>query len=115
MATPFSFPSSSQGIGGSTRQAPTTKPAPVDLPALRNASQILLEQLAKDAQIIPDLGETLTACEFGKHSAGYTSLTLSSWKPVFGVLQRVCGRYTSALSKAEVYWDSRWPFPILRK
>ncbi|KJA29400.1 hypothetical protein HYPSUDRAFT_32851 [Hypholoma sublateritium FD-334 SS-4] len=65
MATSFAqsraFPSSPQNLGGPTRQAPATKPTPVDLPALHNASRILLEQLAKDAQIIPDLGETLTA------------------------------------------------------
>ncbi|KDR84906.1 hypothetical protein GALMADRAFT_233368 [Galerina marginata CBS 339.88] len=63
MATPSSqlphFAPSSQN-NNSTRQA-GTKPAPVDLPALQNASHLLLEQLGKDAQIIPDLGETLTA------------------------------------------------------
>lgn len=48
----------------STRQLPPPKPAPVDLPALQNASRVLLEQLGKDAQTIPDLGETLTAGTF---------------------------------------------------
>jgi nuclear pore complex protein Nup155 len=38
------------------------KPIPVDLPSLQNASRILYDQFTKDAQIIPDLGETLTAC-----------------------------------------------------
>jgi nuclear pore complex protein Nup155 len=36
-------------------------PVPVDLSALQNASCVLLDQFAKDAQIIPDLGDTLTA------------------------------------------------------
>jgi hypothetical protein len=35
-------------------------PAPVDLAALQNASDVLTAQFAKDAQIIPDLGDTLT-------------------------------------------------------
>lgn len=43
--------------------ATTTRqiPVPVDLAALQNASRVLLDQFAKDAQIIPDLGDTLTA------------------------------------------------------
>ncbi|KAH9487013.1 putative nucleoporin [Psilocybe cubensis] len=59
-----SFPlpnTSTQNNPTSTRQVPGTKPAPVDLPALQNASRVLIDQLEKDAQIIPDLGETLTA------------------------------------------------------
>ncbi|KAF9455109.1 nucleoporin [Macrolepiota fuliginosa MF-IS2] len=47
------------------------KPVPVDLPALQNASRILYDQFAKDAQIIPDLGETLTASG-GQASASYS-------------------------------------------
>jgi len=38
------------------------KPATVDLPALQNASNVLLEQLSKDAQIIPDFGHAITSC-----------------------------------------------------
>ncbi|KAF9481024.1 nucleoporin [Pholiota conissans] len=77
MAAPFSqsraFPASSstRNVANATRQAPTTKPPPVDLPALQNASRVLLEQLAKDAQIIPDLGETLTASG-SQFSASYS-------------------------------------------
>jgi len=58
----FAASSSAPNNDSNTRQAPGTKPAPVDLPALQNASHVLLEQLSKDAQIIPDLGESLTAC-----------------------------------------------------
>lgn len=37
------------------------KPAPVlDLPALQNASRVLHDQLTKDAQVIPDLGEMMS-------------------------------------------------------
>ncbi|KAJ7125656.1 nucleoporin [Mycena crocata] len=46
-------------------------PVPVDLSALQNASQVLHEQFAKDAQIIPDLGDTLTA-PGGQASASYS-------------------------------------------
>jgi len=61
----FPAPSSStQDNDNTIRQASGSKPGSVDLPALQNASRILLEQLTKDAQIIPDLGETLTACMF---------------------------------------------------
>ncbi|KAF9568469.1 nucleoporin [Agrocybe pediades] len=58
---PFAASSSNQPTDSTSRQAPTSKPVSVDLPALQNASRILLEQFTKDAQIIPDLGETLTA------------------------------------------------------
>ncbi|KAF8168187.1 nucleoporin [Crassisporium funariophilum] len=69
---PFAASSSSTSrINASARQTLTTKPAPVDLPALQSASRVLLEQLAKDAQIIPDLGETLTA-PGGQASASYS-------------------------------------------
>ncbi|CAA7258664.1 unnamed protein product [Cyclocybe aegerita] len=57
----FGASTSGQNNGDATRQAPGTRPIPVDVPALQNASRILLEQLAKDAQIIPDIGETLTS------------------------------------------------------
>ncbi|KAJ6621663.1 nucleoporin [Mycena sp. CBHHK59/15] len=40
---------------------PRQIPAPVDLVALQNASRVLQDQFAKDGQIIPDLGDTLTA------------------------------------------------------
>ena len=40
-----------------------SKPAPVlDLPALQAASQVLQEQLVKDSQIVPDLGELICEC-----------------------------------------------------
>ena len=35
----------------------------VDLPALQNASRVLLDQLARDAQGIPDYSDLLTACK----------------------------------------------------
>lgn len=41
-----------------------SKPAPVvDLPALQSASRVLQDQLIKDAQVIPDLLDTLTTRE----------------------------------------------------
>jgi len=47
--------------GISARQVLPAKPTPVDLPALQSASRVLQDQFVKDAQIIPDLGDTLTA------------------------------------------------------
>ena len=60
MATPLAQASNSSNTANFTRQPPSTKSDVVDLSALQSASRVLLEQLAKDAQIIPDIGETLT-------------------------------------------------------
>lgn len=53
------FPAS---FSGRPRNGQTvSKPPPVlDLAALQTASHVLQEQLAKDAQIVPDLGDMLT-------------------------------------------------------
>ena len=59
MATPLAQASNSSNTANFIRQPPSTK-SDVDLSALQSASRVLLEQLAKDAQIIPDIGETLT-------------------------------------------------------
>ncbi|EAU93155.2 nucleoporin Nup157/170 [Coprinopsis cinerea okayama7 len=63
--------SGSHVLGSSVRQAPAPRPAPVDLNALQNASRVLVDQLAKDAQVIPDLGETLTG-GVGQASGNYS-------------------------------------------
>ena len=60
MATPLAQASNSSNTANFTRQPQSTKSDVVDLSALQSASRVLLEQLAKDAQIIPDIGETLT-------------------------------------------------------
>ncbi|KAJ7492694.1 nucleoporin [Mycena latifolia] len=54
-------------MAATTRQIPV----PVDLATLQNASRVLQDQFAKDAQIIPDLGDTLTAAG-GQASAAYS-------------------------------------------
>ncbi|KIM48278.1 hypothetical protein M413DRAFT_439999 [Hebeloma cylindrosporum] len=77
MDSPFSHSrpfaaSSSTNPTTSTRQALGSKPTPVDLPALQNASHVLLEQLSKDAQIIPDIGDALTAS--GSQASGSYSI-----------------------------------------
>jgi hypothetical protein len=62
----FAPSSSSGGVGGLVNANHTvvrrsSKPAPVvDLGALQNASRVLQDQFAKDAQIIPELGDMLT-------------------------------------------------------
>ena len=50
--------------GGKLRQAQAaSKPAPVlDLTALQAASRVLQEQLVKDSQIVPDLGDMICEC-----------------------------------------------------
>lgn len=60
MATSLAQASTSSNTANFTRQPPSTKSDVVDLSALQSASRVLLEQLTKDAQIIPDIGETLT-------------------------------------------------------
>ncbi|KAG6818004.1 hypothetical protein H0H87_009159 [Tephrocybe sp. NHM501043] len=65
-------PSPSYGGPSSTRGV--TRPAfpePVDLPALQNAGRVLQDRIAKDASIIPDLGDTLASTS-GQLSASYT-------------------------------------------
>lgn len=59
--------SGASGFNSSVRPQQTSKPVPVDLNALQSASRVLLDQLAKDAQIIPDLGETLTGGQCAVH------------------------------------------------
>ncbi|RPD63049.1 nucleoporin [Lentinus tigrinus ALCF2SS1-6] len=57
--------------GGKLRQTQAaSKPAPVlDLPALQAASRVLQEQLVKDSQIVPDLGDMISGMP---SSASYT-------------------------------------------
>jgi hypothetical protein len=64
MATPLAQASNSSNTGCFTRLPTSTKSDVLGLSAssLQSTSCVLLEQLAKDAQIIPDIGETLTAC-----------------------------------------------------
>ncbi|KII93895.1 hypothetical protein PLICRDRAFT_36114 [Plicaturopsis crispa FD-325 SS-3] len=51
----------SNNASTSRQVAAASKPAPVvDLPALQSASRVLQDQFVKDAQSVPDLGETLT-------------------------------------------------------
>ncbi|TFK30342.1 nucleoporin [Coprinopsis marcescibilis] len=57
--------------GQTANQPHPTLAAQVDLNALQNASRILLDQLAKDAQLIPDLGDTLTG-NVGQASGTYS-------------------------------------------
>ncbi|KAF9015084.1 nucleoporin [Cyathus striatus] len=54
----------------STRQVQPQKPPSVDLPALQNASRVLLDHFNQDAQIIPDLGEAIT--NSGQVSVSYS-------------------------------------------
>jgi nuclear pore complex protein Nup155 len=70
VAMPAAFPSShpvaalnysTDNTGVAARHMPSAKPTPVNLPALQSAGRVLQDQFVKDAQIIPDLGDTLTA------------------------------------------------------
>jgi nuclear pore complex protein Nup155 len=44
-------------------QLTAEKSTPVDIPALQSASRLLNEQFTKDAQIVPDLGDSLATRE----------------------------------------------------
>jgi hypothetical protein len=63
--------------GSISRQLlPASKPAPVvDLPALQSASRVLQDQFIKDAQVIPDLVDTLTTRE------SFVALSAQKLKP----------------------------------
>ncbi|THH08723.1 hypothetical protein EW145_g2498 [Phellinidium pouzarii] len=52
-------------------KTPTTRSSILNLPALQGASRLIQDQLIKDAQIIPDLGDMLTI-PGGQTSASYT-------------------------------------------
>jgi hypothetical protein len=56
-----SFTGLTHPVGTNIVAARQNHPAPVDLPALQSASRVLQDQFVKDAQIIPDLGDMLTA------------------------------------------------------
>ncbi|KAF9462165.1 nucleoporin [Collybia nuda] len=59
-------------LKGSTNPHPQgPRSPPVDLPALQNASRVIQDQLVKDSQIIPELGDTLTTSG-GQVSASYS-------------------------------------------
>lgn len=51
--------SHSTNTPSSGRQPLPAKSTPVDLASLQNASRVLFDQITKDAQIIPDIGDTL--------------------------------------------------------
>lgn len=61
MASAFVSSHSSVNISGPSNISIKQGQQPVDLRALQNASRVLQDQFAKDAQIIPDLGELLAA------------------------------------------------------
>jgi nuclear pore complex protein Nup155 len=60
----FSGPLASTNGLISRQPLPAAKPTPVvDLQALQSASRVLQDQFIKDAQVIPDLVDTLTTRE----------------------------------------------------
>jgi len=54
---------SSKDLSTASRLFRPPKQKDVDLPALQKASKVIQEQFVKDSQIIPDLGEAVTACK----------------------------------------------------
>jgi nuclear pore complex protein Nup155 len=61
MASVFASSRLSGTISGPSNISIKHGQQPVDVHALQNASRVLHDQFAKDAQIIPDLGEMLAA------------------------------------------------------
>ncbi|RDB29219.1 hypothetical protein Hypma_015604 [Hypsizygus marmoreus] len=77
MASATAFPPA-HSFGGPNNGGGNSKPVPrpvqvppIDLPALQNASKVLQDWFAKDASIIPDLGDLLTSPS-GQVSASYS-------------------------------------------
>jgi nuclear pore complex protein Nup155 len=61
MASAFVSSHPSGNISGPSNTSIKQGQQPVDIHALQNASRVLQDQFAKDAQIVPDLGELLAA------------------------------------------------------
>ncbi|GLB36074.1 putative non-repetitive/WGA-negative nucleoporin C-terminal [Lyophyllum shimeji] len=70
-APSLSYGGPSNGINPNRGAARPAQPPPVDISALQSASRVLQDQFAKDATIIPDLGDTLTSPS-GQVSASYS-------------------------------------------
>ena len=60
----FMVSSYSKNNDNAVRQTTGAKPPAVDLGVLHNASNILVEQHSKDAQIVPDFGDLISSCTF---------------------------------------------------
>jgi hypothetical protein len=91
-----------------TSQAPanwqnttTNKPAPiVDLPALQSASHVLQDQFTRDAQSVPDLGDTFSTRAWNNLGLCIIySNKKCSWLPVFILVHSSSRRQQSAISK----------------
>lgn len=70
--------SHSTNIPSSVRQPLPAKSTPVDLASLQNASRVLFDQITKDAQIIPDIGDTLNTRTYSLPCTRSLFLILSS-------------------------------------
>lgn len=96
-----------------TRQMQPQRLQTADLPALQVASLVVQEQFAKDAQIIPDLGETLSACELFIVRALEIYSNRTSGRSCICIVQPSPRRHSSTVSKEKVCWNTGGPFPIL--
>jgi len=106
--------STASGSRNAPRQGTAAKSAPVDLPALQNASRVLLDQVAKDAQIVSDLGETLTACMLSFSREFSCSVLVSNGTSLLLVFY-FPRRCSSPVPEEKVCRNPRRSISILRK
>ncbi len=84
----------------------------VDLPALQNASRVLLDQLARDAQSIPDYGDSLTACK-SSDFAPYARHLDSSLFRQLGVMSRRRTAYFRMIYASHIRKNALWEYPTV--
>lgn len=95
-------PSNNYASGSRVKTSPPrTTP---DLPALQDASRLVQEQLIKDTQIIPDLGDMLTIRALFRLGFSYGLVSFSfhySWWPVIRILHDFPRRFSRSVQETE--------------
>lgn len=96
---------SSQDGSSANPIASGSRSAAPDLPALQAASHLIHEQLTKDAQTIPDLGDMLTIRRLRLLAIHLIPLTATifSGRAILGFLHCVSWRLPCPFSKAKTY------------
>jgi len=97
---------SSRDFPDASRLPHPSKQKHVDLPALQNASKVIQEQFVKDSQIIPDLGETTTACKCIFNRRVLPHLSIVSRDTSIGILQHILRRHSGPLPETKIHTHS---------
>lgn len=115
--------SSSTGLhkymnGKSQQMLSTAKTVPVlELPALQSASRVLQDQINKDAQAIPDLGDMLTIRMSASALVCCVRISAEkhSGRAVISFVQRLSRRLSRSISEEEIGWYTGRTLPILQQ